>query len=65
MTHASTKTQATLLAWAALLALLALTCGLSYLKLGQGNLALGLGIAACKIAIVAPVPSCSSCCTFS
>jgi caa(3)-type oxidase subunit IV len=53
MMRLSAKTRATLLAWGALLALLALTCGLSYVDLGWGNLAMGLGIAACKIAIVA------------
>lgn len=37
----------------ALLALLAMTCGGAYIDLGRGNLALGLGIAAAKVALVA------------
>ncbi|MBO4224391.1 cytochrome C oxidase subunit IV family protein [Bradyrhizobium neotropicale] len=44
-----------LAAWLVLLALLALTVGLSYVPLGNGNAMIALSIAALKAAVVAAV----------
>ena len=43
------------LTWIALCILLALTCGLSYVPLGNGNLIVALAIAAMKASLVALV----------
>ena len=43
------------LTWIALCILLALTCGLSYVPLGSGNLPVALAIAAAKASLVALV----------
>lgn len=43
------------LTWIALCLLLALTCGLSYVPLGSGNLPVALAIAAIKASLVALV----------
>lgn len=42
-----------ILVWAALLALTAVTLGISYLSLGAGNAAVALGLASVKAALVA------------
>jgi cytochrome c oxidase subunit IV len=47
--------RAPLLTWAALCALLATTCTLAYVPLGQANLLVSLCIAALKAALVAAV----------
>jgi caa(3)-type oxidase subunit IV len=50
-----TSVRTLLTTWGALLALLAATTASAYLHLGLGNLALNLGIAAVKVALIAAV----------